>query len=131
MFIKDSLRFNIHQRYTDPVTGEKGIDMTRPENRARFGVTEIPDPSRGNDEIEYTQELNEAPYIVITPKPQRMLDQQFNAKVKAQIAVIEAGQARAVREAALGNTTHLTAIETEIAALRATLIAILEEGDSN
>ena len=80
MFIKNGLRFNIYPRYTDPETGEKGIDMTRPENRARFGVTEIPDPARGNDEIEYTQEINEAPYVVITPKSAEQLEQQQDGK---------------------------------------------------
>ena len=80
MFIKNGLRFNIYPRYTDPVSGEKGIDMSRPENRARFGVTEIPDPVRGNDEIEYTQEINEAPYVVITPKSAEQLEQQQDAK---------------------------------------------------
>lgn len=127
MFIKNGLRFNINPRYTDPVSGEKGIDMSRPENRARFGVTEIPDPVRMPDETHYNQEINGTPYLISVPKPQRMLDEQHNGKVKAQIAVIEAGQARAVREAALGVTTHLLAIEEEVAALRATLIAIPPE----
>jgi hypothetical protein len=35
---------------------------------------EIPDPVRGNDEIEYTQELDDAPYIVITPKSPEQLE---------------------------------------------------------
>ena len=38
--------------------------------------------------------------------------------VKAEIAALEAGQARAVREAALGDKTHLQVIEDKIAALR-------------
>lgn len=55
------------------------------------------------------------------PLTQAELDAQFNSNVKSQIALIEAGQARAVREAALGDTTHLAAINTAIEALRATL----------
>jgi hypothetical protein len=47
---------------------------------------------------------------------------QHNTKVKQQIAAIEAGQARAVREAALGDTTHIAAINTSIEVLRATLL---------
>jgi len=43
---------------------------------------EIPDPARGNDEIEYTQELDEAPYIVITPKPQEQIDAVLARKAK-------------------------------------------------
>ena len=89
MFIKNGLRFSILQRYTDPETGEKGIDMSRPENRARFGVTEIPDPARGNDEIEYTQEINEAPYVIITPKPAEMVEAARVSKIDAQIDALE------------------------------------------
>lgn len=43
------------------------------------------------------------------------------AQIKPQIASIEAGQARAVREAALGDMTHLLAINASIEALRAQL----------
>ena len=79
MFIKNGLRFNIYQRYTDPVTGEKGIDMTRPENRTRFGIEEIPDPSRESDETHYNQEINEAPYLICTPKsPEQLADLRWN-----------------------------------------------------
>jgi hypothetical protein len=41
---------------------------------------EIPDPARGNDEIEYTQEINEAPYVIITPKSQEQLERQQDDK---------------------------------------------------
>lgn len=82
---------------------------------------EIPDPARGDDEIEYTQEINEAPYIVITPKSQEQLEKQHNANVKAQIAGIESSSTRALREAALGSPAFLIAIEAQIQGLRATL----------
>jgi hypothetical protein len=83
MFIKNGLRFNIYQRYTDPVTGEKGIDMTRPENRARFGVEEIADPVRESDETHYNQEINEAPYLICTLKsPEQLVSLRWN-KLKA------------------------------------------------
>lgn len=80
MFIKNGLRFNIHQRYTDPETGEKGIDMSRPENRARFGVIEIPDPVRMPDETHSNQEINEAPYLISTPKSPEQLERQQDDK---------------------------------------------------
>lgn len=41
------------------------------------------------------------------------------AAIDRQIASIEAGQDRAVREAALGDATYLQIIENQIAALRA------------
>lgn len=49
---------------------------------------------------------------------QEVADAQHNASIKAQIAAIEAGQARAVREAALGDPTYLQQIEAQIQALR-------------
>ena len=61
-----------------PYKGRSKLDT--PEIRAELGVIEIPDPARGNDEIEYTQELDDAPYIVITPKSPEMLTQQLDSK---------------------------------------------------
>ena len=72
------LRVNIHNAY-------KGFSkLDTPEIRERAGLVEIPDPARGNDEIEYTQEINEAPYIIITPKSPEQLDAQNIAKTNAQ-----------------------------------------------
>jgi hypothetical protein len=106
MFIKDGLRFNIYQTYTDPVTGEHGIDMTRPENRARFNVTEIPDPARGDDEIEYTQEIDAAPYIIITPKSAEQIAaiQAAKAQRAADIAAVEDAKADNVTKYLVAHT---------------------------
>jgi hypothetical protein len=78
MFIdKDTLkRINIY----GPYKGFSKLDT--PEIRERAGLIEIPDPVRGNDEIEYTQELDDAPYIVITPKSPEQLDRQQADKDK-------------------------------------------------
>ena len=92
--------------------------LETPEQREAAGVIEIPDPARGNDEIEYTQELNEPPYIVITPKSQEQLDAQHNTKIKQQIAAIEVASTRALREAALGSPAFLTKVEAQIQDLR-------------
>lgn len=76
MFIdKDTLkRINIY----GPYKGFSKLDT--PEIRERAGLIEIPDPARGNDEIEYTQELDEHPYIVITPKSAEQLERQQDNK---------------------------------------------------
>ena len=87
--------------------------------------TEIPDPTPPEDytdETYYRTEQDEAPYVIYTKKSADQLNQLHNGKIKAQIASIEAGQARAVREAALGSTTYLTQIEAQIQALRVQLI---------
>ena len=52
---------------------------------------------------------------------QARVEEQRKQAIYTQIATIEAKQGRAVREAALGDTTHLVAIEAQIEALRATL----------
>lgn len=48
--------------------------------------------------------------------------QKSNRQVIAQIAEIEARQARAVREAALGSPQYLQQVEAQIQALRATFV---------
>ena len=115
-------RVNIHSAY-------KGFSrLDSPEIRAAANVIEIADPVRMPDETHYNQEIDEAPYLITTPKPQEQLDQAFNAKVKAQIAALEATQDRCVREAIVsGDTTRAVALEASIAALRATLIVIPEQ----
>jgi len=100
MFIKDGKRFNIHQKYRDPETGEHGIDMTLQVNRDRFGVTEIPDPVRMPDETHYNQETDDAPYLIVTPKPQEQVDAAHNAEVWQKIRALEASEMmpRSVRD---------------------------------
>ena len=76
MFIdqETKLRVNIHNAY-------KGFSkLDTPDIRERAGLVEIPDPVRGNDEVEYTQELNEPPYIIITPKSAEQLERQQDDK---------------------------------------------------
>ena len=69
------LRCNPYAPYKD----EQGTQYVRVPQEL---YEEIPDPARGNDEIEYTQEINEAPYIVITPKSQEQLARQQADKDK-------------------------------------------------
>lgn len=85
IFTATGKRANPYARYTD----EQGTQYPQVPMEL---LTEIPDPVRGNDEIEYTQEIDEAPYIVITPKPQAMIDAAHNAKIWAQIKALEASE---------------------------------------
>lgn len=55
------------------------------------------------------------------PTTQAERDAAHNSTLKQKIAEIESKQHRAVREAALGDATHLAAIEAQIDALRAQL----------
>lgn len=103
IFTRNGKRFNIAQRFTDEALGVKQLDMTIPANRERCGVVEttiIDPPEDYSDELYYRTEQNEAPYVVYTRKPQRMIDQGFNNKVQAQIDALErsAMLPRVVRE---------------------------------
>jgi hypothetical protein len=85
MFIdqKTLKRVNIYSPY-------KGRSkLNTPEIRTAVGVIEIADPARGNDEIEYTQEIDEPPYIIITPKSEEQLAQQASSKARSTIAAME------------------------------------------
>lgn len=82
MFIKDGKRFEICNAHTIDDVQYPMQFFAREDNRLSVGVIEIPDPVRGNDDIEYTQEINEAPYVIITPKSQEQLDMQQADKDK-------------------------------------------------
>lgn len=83
MFIKDGKRINIDVPFTDPVTGVKGIRLTDPTERERYGITEIPDPERKDEKFYYVQQLDEAPYVLNTPKPLEQIKPIFRDKVNA------------------------------------------------
>lgn len=126
MFIKNNKRFNLHAYLDSGYVDDDGIQhpgylLRDQEFRTKHGIEEIPDPIRGNDLTQYTQELDVAPWIVITDKSQAQLDQQFNADICRQIVDLEQKQSRAIREAILGDKTFLEQIEAKIVALRAQL----------
>lgn len=103
-----------------PYAGRSKLDT--PEIRAELGIVEILDPTPPedySDETYYRTESDDAPYVIYTKKSEEQLDQLHNAKVKAQITAIEGSQARAVREAALGQPQFLQSLEAQIQALRA------------
>ena len=113
---------NIHA----PYKGRSRLDT--PELREAVGVIEITDDQAPEDYSEDTYyrtedwEATQRPYIVYTRKPQEMIDEITNNKIKAQIAALEAGQHRAIREATLtGDKTRLQKLDDDIAALRSQL----------
>ena len=116
---------NIHA----PYKGRSRIDTK--ELREAVGVVEIErdaPPDEYNDhpdwyEVREDWEAIQRPYIVYTRKPQEMIDEITNNKIKAQIAALEAGQHRAIREAVLaGDKTRLAALDAQIADLRSKLV---------
>ena len=109
-----------------PYKGRSRIDS--PELRATVGVIEIADDPapEGYSEDTYfrTEDWNatQRPYVVYTRKSDEQINEVANNKVKAQIAALEAGQHRAIREATLtGDKTRLQKLDDDIAALRSQL----------
>lgn len=116
--------FKSNQRRANPYAAYESEDGTRYPRIPAELLEEIPDPQPPedySDETYYRTEQDEAPYVVYTRKSDEQLEELRKSKVKAQIAAVEAGQARAVREAALGDTTHLVAVNAKIEELRAML----------
>ena len=113
---------NIHA----PYKGRSRLDTK--ELREAIGVIEIADDPAPEDYSEdtyfRTEDWNatQRPYIVYTRKPEEIIVEAANNKIKAQIVALEDQQGRAIREAVLtGDKTRLAELDTQIAALRSQL----------
>ena len=111
-----------------PFKGRSRLDSA--EIRAAVGVVEIErdaPPEGYTDhpdwyEVREDWESTQRPYIIYTRKSDEQINEVENNKVKAQIAALEAGQHRAIREATLtGDKTRLQKLDDDIAALRSQL----------
>lgn len=80
MYIRDGKRINIYAPFVDE-EGTKYVDLRSPELRAKFGIQEIPDPHRESTETHYVQEIDEAPYVINTPKPAEVLIAEQRARL--------------------------------------------------
>jgi len=69
MFIKDGKRFNIDAAVTIGDVQYPAGFFRDPVARTEHGVTELAEPARGDERYYYNQELAEAPYLIVTPKP--------------------------------------------------------------
>ena len=79
MFIwkSNQKRCNPYRAYTD----EQGTQYVRVPPEL---YEEIPDPVRGDDEYNSTQEIDDAPYLIVTPKSQEQIDQINARKAKRE-----------------------------------------------
>ena len=109
-----------------PYKGRTRLDS--PELRAAVGVIEIDDdpaPEDYSGDTYFRTEdwsATQRPYVIYTRKSDEQIDEITNNKIKAQIAALEAGQHRAIREATLtGDKTRLQKLDDDIAALRSQL----------
>lgn len=85
-------RVNIYAKLKEPAFDSLGFQHDYPDTqeiRDQLGITEIPDPARGNDETQYTTEIDESPYVVITDKPEWMVTEATNSKLLGKIDTLE------------------------------------------
>lgn len=90
MFIKNNRRFNINQYLSGVFIDDNGIQ--HPGSRLRDeqfrldnGITEIADPVRGDDETQYTQEIDVDPWVIITDKSPEQLEEVVITKCSNHI----------------------------------------------
>lgn len=86
MFVKNGRRFNLDGLLDSVFVDTQGVQhpgqlLRDPAFRAQHQIEEIPDPIRGDDEIEYTQEIDVAPYVIITPKSPEQLEEILKSKL--------------------------------------------------
>ena len=113
---------NIHA----PYKGRSRLDTK--ELREAVGVIEIADdpaPEDYSDDTYFRTEdwsATQRPYVTYTRKSDDQINEIHNTRIKQQIAAIEAGQHRAIREATLtGDKTRLQKLDEDIATLRSQL----------
>ena len=111
-----------------PFKGRSRLDSE--EIRAAVGVVEIERdaPPEGYTDhpdwydVREDWEATQRPYIIYTRKSDDQINEIHNTRIKQQIAAIEAGQHRAIREATLtGDKTRLQKLDEDIATLRSQL----------
>lgn len=69
MFIKDGKRFNIDAAVTIGDVQYPSGYFRDPITRAEHGITELPEPARGNEDFYFNQEIDESPFLLVTPRP--------------------------------------------------------------
>lgn len=67
MFVLDGKRINIDAPYED-AEGNRYGNLRDPAVRAQVGVVEMVDPERKDERFYFVQEIDEAPYVINTPK---------------------------------------------------------------
>ena len=109
-----------------PFGGFSRLDTT--EIRTKAGVIAIEEDAQPVDydpsfyDRREDWEATQRPYIIYTKKPDDQIKAIQDERIKAKILALESQQGRAIREAVLtGDKTRLTALDAEIAALRAQL----------
>lgn len=119
-YIREGTSFELDGQKFD----QSWLNRTSPQEKAAKGIVECVYVGTPEDPRYFftTEDKRGAEiHYINTPKPQEMIDQMIRSETLAKIALLEANQGRAVREAALGRPAYLQEIEDKIQQLRSTL----------
>lgn len=84
MFIRNGKRFDIKRQHTfDGITFPVGYFITE-DARAKYGITEISEPTRKNEKFYTVTEIDDSPYIQNTPKELSQVKKMLSDNVKAK-----------------------------------------------
>lgn len=92
MFIRDNKRINIHAGITVNGIQYPAGSMWDADLRDRLGISEVEDPVRGDERYYINQEVDEAPWLIVTPRPledvKAMVLAAINAECEQRMAEI-------------------------------------------
>lgn len=99
MHVRNGKRFNLDGLLGSVFVDDQGNQhpgqlLRDPDFRAQHGIEEIPDPVRGDDDIEYTQEIDVAPYVIITPKTAEQIEAVVTHKLTQAVQEVLDEEAR-------------------------------------
>jgi len=84
MFIRNGKRFDIKRQHTfDGITFPVGYFITE-DARAKYGITEISEPTRKNEKFYTVTEIDDSPYIQNTPKELSQVKKMLSDNVKVK-----------------------------------------------
>jgi hypothetical protein len=91
MFIRNGLRFNIHAaQLIDDVQYPAGYFLDQAA-REEFDITEIHEPERKDERFYFVQEIDEAPYVINTPKSLESVKDYVWSRIKAHRDTLQGG----------------------------------------
>lgn len=90
MFVdKDGKRINIHAAFIADAGTSKEVtypNLLDPTIRESLGIKEIADPERPDENYYFVNEIDEAPYVMVTEKPLEMLKDIKLVEISASFA---------------------------------------------
>lgn len=81
IFVRNGKRFNIYA--PAEIDGVRYPNFLDPSLREKLSIEEIPNPERESEITHFVNEIDEAPYVINTPKPIKQVREYVWQKIKA------------------------------------------------